>query len=69
MPPIGRLLAILASLLVGKAAEYGLTLDPAELTTLMLGVYAGLHTLYRKWRAGRDNTSSIGVNQLPKGTL
>ena len=69
MPPIGRFLAILAAFLVAKSAEYGVTLDPVELTTLMLSVYAGLHTLYRKWRARRDVTAGVSEAQLPKGTL
>lgn len=69
MPPIGRLLAVVASFIVGWASDHNLTLSEPEVTAIMLGVYGASHTAYRKWRANRDMKSEISANQLPKGTL
>lgn len=38
-----RILSAGATILVTKAAQYGLTLDPTELIGFSLGVYAALH--------------------------
>lgn len=40
-----RLAAVVASVIVGKAAQHGLTLDPVETTGIILGTYAGAHRL------------------------
>lgn len=69
MPPIARLLAVLAAWLVGWAADNGLTLDPEQVTAIMLTIYAGVHTLYRKERVKRDDKAQISPEGLPKGTL
>lgn len=38
-----RVLAAGAAVLVGKAAQHGVTLDPTEMTGLILGSYAAIH--------------------------
>lgn len=43
-----RLFGVIASFVVGKAAERGLTLDPAEVTTLAIATYALMHRLVSK---------------------
>jgi hypothetical protein len=69
MPPIGRLLGLIAAWAVGYAAENNVQLDESTLLFLMMGVYSAGHTAYRKVRAKRDFTATIKSNELPKGTL
>lgn len=69
MPPIGRLIGILAGLAVSWGAQHNLTLNESEVIALFMAAYAGAHTLYRKWRAGNDADSRISHDDLPKGTL
>lgn len=38
-----RVLAAIAGVVVGKAAQHGVTLDPAETTGVILAAYAGIH--------------------------
>ena len=38
-----RLIAALAGVLVGKAAQHGLTLDPVEVSGVVIAAYAAVH--------------------------
>lgn len=40
-----RLISVVAGVFVGKAAQWGLTLDPIEVTGIIVGTYAGTHRL------------------------
>lgn len=58
-----RLLGALAALIVGKAAQKGLTLDPAEVTTGMIAVYALGHRLVSKKLNPGDATKDVLIQQ------
>lgn len=52
-----RIIGILSAWAVGEAQRrFSLTLDPAELTALMLAVYAGAHRLVSRWINPGDAT-------------
>lgn len=38
-----RVVAAVAGVIVGKAAQHGVTLDPTETTGVILAAYAGIH--------------------------
>ncbi len=59
MPPIGRGLALVVSFLVGWAADRGLTLDPEQVTIIMMSIYAAVHTGYRKVRKEKTGTGEV----------
>lgn len=55
-----RLIAVVVSVVVAKAAQKGLTLDPAEVGGLVLGAYATVH---------RGVSSRINPGDAAKGRL
>lgn len=40
-----RLIAAISGVVVAKAAQKGLTLDPVEVTGIVVGAYAGIHRI------------------------
>lgn len=65
---IPRLVGILGSLAAGKAAEVGLTLDPAELTTLAITTYALLHRAISK-KLNPGDAAKQAVVEKEKSTV
>lgn len=54
-----RLAGILAAYLVGKAATYGFTLDPVEMATAMIALYAFVHRAVSKRTNPGDATTTV----------
>ncbi len=57
-----RAAGILAGYLVGEAAKHGLTLDPEQITALMLVGYAFVHRLISKYTNPGDATKSAIID-------
>ena len=55
-----RLAAAAATIVVAKAAQHGLTLDPTETIGAMLGIYAALHRMI---------SSQVNPGDAAKGRL
>ena len=57
---IARVVGWIASIVVGFAAEHGMTLDPATVTAIMIGVYSLVHRLVsKKTNPGDAATSEV----------
>jgi hypothetical protein len=59
MPPIGRLIGVVAGYAAVKAAELGVNIGEAELITIFTGAYALAHTLYRVWRERKTGKGGV----------
>ncbi len=58
-----RVLGVIASGIAGKAAEHGISVDPATVTGLMLAVYAGVHRLASKHLNPGDSAKSVLIKE------
>jgi hypothetical protein len=54
MPPIGRLIGVVAGYVAVRLTNAGFNVGEAELITIFTGVYALAHTVYRVYRSRRD---------------
>jgi uncharacterized membrane protein (DUF441 family) len=64
MTSLSRIAALIASFLVGWAATKGLTLDPLEITAIVLGVFQLVHVLVSKKTNPTNATGTVEKSVL-----